>query len=74
MDFKVGDLVYTDDPIIVANCEGMHNMPAIIWSMSARTADDVALRYPHYLYYADQYHGSGIKYLRHVPSLIKELL
>ena len=74
MEFKVGDIVYSDDPAIIENGEGIHKYHAVIWEIHPTIENYAKLRYPNYAYRGYQYHGSDIKYLRHVPTLIKELL
>jgi hypothetical protein len=73
MEFKVGDIVYTDDPMIVDNCGGIHKYPAVIWKLESSVIT-VALRFPNFTYRNQEYHGSDIRYLKHVPTLLKELL
>jgi hypothetical protein len=71
MEFKVGDIVYTDDTMVIQNCGGIHKYPAVIWKIDD---DIIGLRYFNFTYEGSQFHGTEAKYLRHVPALIKELI
>jgi hypothetical protein len=71
MLFKVGDLVYSNDPTIQENCPEVAKEWAIVWQVD----DDryLRLRYPSYAYYYEQYHGSQARYCIHASELMKEL-
>ncbi len=70
MLFKVGDLVYSNDPTIQENCPEVAKEWAIVWQVEESY---LRLRYPNYTYNYEQYHGCHPRYCIHASELMKEL-
>jgi hypothetical protein len=78
MEFKVGDIVYCEDPELKEYCPEVCSLPAIIYEIGNYTifsqySDGVKLRFVGFNYASGLYHGSRLRFCIPTSSLIKEL-